>query len=68
MHATRKLAHFLRSYRLWAILAPLLMMLLRVMVRAPLLMVGSLIMAILTSPQLALLFVGLIPIVLLFLI
>ena len=46
----------------------LVMMLLRVMVRAPLLMVGSLIMAILTSPQLALLFVGLIPIVLLFLV
>jgi len=46
----------------------LVMMLLRVMVRAPLLMVGSLIMAILTSPQLALLFVVLIPIVLLFLV
>lgn len=40
------------------------MMVLRVMVRAPLLMVGSLLMAILTSPQLALLFVVLIPIVL----
>jgi ATP-binding cassette subfamily B multidrug efflux pump len=37
------------------------MMLLRVMVRVPLLMVGSLLMAILTSPQLALLFVVLIP-------
>lgn len=37
------------------------MMLLRVMVRVPLLMVGSLIMAVLTSPQLALLFVVLIP-------
>lgn len=40
------------------------MMVLRVMVRAPLLMVGSLVMAIITSPQLALLFVVLIPIVL----
>lgn len=40
------------------------MMVLRVMVRAPLLLVGSLVMAILTSPQLALLFVVLIPIVL----
>ncbi|MCE7988785.1 MAG: ABC transporter ATP-binding protein [Caldilinea sp. CFX5] len=40
------------------------MMVLRVMVRAPLLMVGSLLMAIITSPQLALLFVVLIPIVL----
>lgn len=39
-------------------------MLLRVMVRAPMLMVGSLVMAIITSPQLALLFVVLIPIVL----
>jgi ATP-binding cassette subfamily B protein len=37
------------------------MMLLRVMVRVPLLMMGSLIMAVLTSLQLALLFVGLIP-------
>jgi ATP-binding cassette subfamily B protein len=27
MQATRKLAHFLRLYRLWAVLAPLLMML-----------------------------------------
>ena len=27
MHATRKLARFLRPYRLWAVLAPLLMML-----------------------------------------
>jgi ATP-binding cassette subfamily B protein len=42
------------------------MMLLRIMVRAPLLLVGSLIMAVLTSPQLALLFVALIPVVLLF--
>lgn len=40
------------------------MMVLRVMVRAPLLMIGSLVMAIITSPQLALLFVVLIPIVL----
>ncbi|MBX3015770.1 MAG: ABC transporter ATP-binding protein [Caldilineaceae bacterium] len=39
------------------------MMVLRIMVRAPLLMIGSLIMAIITSPQLALLFVVLIPIV-----
>lgn len=38
-------------------------MLLRVMVRAPLLMVGSLLMAIITSPQLALLFLLLIPLV-----
>ena len=38
-------------------------MLLRVMVRTPLLMIGSLIMAIVTSPQLALLFVVLLPIV-----
>lgn len=41
----------------------MVMMLLRVMVRVPLLLIGSLIMAILTSPQLALLFIGLIPIV-----
>jgi ATP-binding cassette subfamily B protein len=39
-------------------------MLLRVMVRVPLLLVGSLIMAIITSPQLALIFVVLIPVVL----
>ena len=38
-------------------------MLLRVMVRVPLLLVGSLIMGYLTSPRLALLFVVLIPIV-----
>ena len=44
-------------------LQELMMMLLRIMVRVPLLLVGSLIMAILTSPQLALLFVGLIPVV-----
>ncbi len=43
------------------------MMLLRVMVRVPLLLIGSLIMAAVTSPRLALLFVVLIPIVLLFL-
>ena len=46
----------------------MVMMMLRIMVRAPLMLVGSLIMAILTSPQLALLFVVLIPIVLVFLI
>ncbi|MDZ4720020.1 MAG: ABC transporter ATP-binding protein [Roseiflexaceae bacterium] len=40
------------------------MMLLRVMVRVPLLLIGSLIMATITSPQLALVFVVLIPIVL----
>jgi ABC-type multidrug transport system fused ATPase/permease subunit len=40
------------------------MMLLRVMVRVPLLLIGSLIMAILTSPQLALIFLVLIPVVL----
>ncbi|HEX5417725.1 MAG TPA: ABC transporter ATP-binding protein [Chloroflexota bacterium] len=40
------------------------MMLLRVMVRVPLLLVGSLIMAVLTSPRLASLFVVLIPLVL----
>jgi ATP-binding cassette, subfamily B, multidrug efflux pump len=40
------------------------MMLLRVMVRVPLLLVGSLIMAVITSPQLALIFLVLIPIVL----
>ena len=41
----------------------MVMMLLRIMVRAPLLMVGSLILGIMTSPQLALLFVVLIPLV-----
>jgi ATP-binding cassette subfamily B protein len=41
----------------------LVMMSLRIMVRAPLLMVGSLVMAILTSPTLALLFLLLIPLV-----
>ncbi|MEZ4720171.1 MAG: ABC transporter ATP-binding protein, partial [Caldilineaceae bacterium] len=44
----------------------LVMMMLRVMVRAPMLLVGSLVMAVLTSPQLALLFVVLIPVVLVF--
>jgi ATP-binding cassette subfamily B protein len=39
------------------------MMLLRVMWRVPLLLVGSLIMAVLTSPRLALIFVPLVPIV-----
>jgi ATP-binding cassette, subfamily B, multidrug efflux pump len=42
----------------------LVMMMLRIMVRAPLLMVGGLIMAILTSPSLAWLFIVLIPVVL----
>lgn len=41
----------------------LVMILLRIMVRAPLILVGSLIMAILTSPQLSLLFLVLIPVV-----
>ena len=40
------------------------MMLLRVMVRVPLLLIGSLIMAVLTSPRLSLLFVILVPVVL----
>src|SRR5690349_8444008 len=40
------------------------MILLRIMVRVPLLLIGSLIMAILTSPQLAILFLVLIPVVL----
>jgi ATP-binding cassette, subfamily B, multidrug efflux pump len=38
-------------------------MLLRIMVRAPLLLIGSLVMAILTSPRLALMFLALIPLV-----
>jgi len=38
-------------------------MLLRIMVRAPLMMVGSLVMAILTSPRLALMFLALVPLV-----
>ncbi len=42
----------------------LIMILLRVMVRAPLMLVGSLILAVLTSPQLAVLFFFLIPVVL----
>jgi ATP-binding cassette subfamily B protein len=46
----------------------LVMIMLRVMIRTPLLLVGSLIMAILTSPSLALLFVVLIPVVLIALI
>ena len=45
-------------------LQELVMMMLRIMVRVPLLLAGSLVMAILTSPQLALLFLGLIPVVL----
>jgi ATP-binding cassette, subfamily B, multidrug efflux pump len=40
------------------------MMLLRVMVRVPLLLIGSLILAVITSPRLALIFVILIPVVL----
>jgi ATP-binding cassette subfamily B protein len=40
------------------------MILLRIMVRVPLLLVGSLVMAVLTSPKLALLFLPLIPLVL----
>jgi ATP-binding cassette subfamily B protein len=42
----------------------MVMMLLRVMVRVPLLLVGSVIMAVLTSPQLALLYLVLVPVVL----
>lgn len=42
----------------------LVMMMLRVMVRVPMLMIGGLILAILTSPQLSLIFVVLFPIVL----
>lgn len=42
----------------------MVMMLLRVMVRVPLLLVGSMIMAILTSPRLALLYLFLVPVVL----
>ncbi|MFC1466834.1 MAG: ABC transporter ATP-binding protein [Candidatus Brachytrichaceae bacterium NZ_4S206] len=41
----------------------LVMMLLRVMVRVPMLMVGGLILAIITSPQLSLIFVALFPVV-----
>ncbi len=43
-------------------------MMLRIMVRVPLLLIGSLIMAILTSPELSLLFIVLMPVVLLALI
>jgi ATP-binding cassette subfamily B multidrug efflux pump len=49
-------------------LQDVVMMLLRVMVRVPLLLVGSVILAVLTSPTLALLFLPLIPIVTLFVI
>lgn len=49
-------------------LQELVMLMLRIMVRVPLLLVGSLIMGILTSPQLAVLFVVLIPFVLLVLV
>ena len=45
-------------------LQEMLMMLLRIMVRVPLLLVGSLIMAVLTSPRLGLIFVAVIPLVL----
>jgi len=38
-------------------------MMLRIMVRAPLMMIGSLVMAILTSPKLALMFLALMPVV-----
>jgi ATP-binding cassette subfamily B protein len=41
----------------------LVMMLLRIMVRVPLLLVGSLIMAVITSPQLALIFLVLMPLI-----
>lgn len=41
----------------------LVMMLLRIMVRVPMLMVGGLILAIITSPQLSLIFVALFPVV-----
>ncbi len=44
------------------------MILLRILVRSPLLMVGSLIMAVITSPQLAVLLVVLLPVVLLIMI
>jgi ATP-binding cassette subfamily B multidrug efflux pump len=44
-------------------LQQLVLMLLGIMVRAPLLIIGSLIMAILTSPQLALMFVVLVPLI-----
>ncbi len=40
------------------------MMMLRVMVRVPLLLVGSLVLAVITSPQLALIFLVLVPVVL----
>ena len=49
-------------------LQELVMIMLRIMVRVPLLLVGSLIMAILTSPQLSVLFVVLIPLLLVFLV
>lgn len=44
-------------------LQQLVSMMLRVMIRAPLLIVGSLVMAILTSPRLALMFVVLVPLI-----
>ncbi len=44
--------------------AEIVMMLLRIMVRVPLLLVGSLVMAVITSPRLALIFLVLIPFVL----
>ena len=44
-------------------LQQLVSMMLRIMIRAPLLIIGSLIMAILTSPRLALMFVVLVPLI-----
>ena len=44
-------------------LQQLVSMMLRIMIRAPLLIVGSLLMAILTSPRLALMFVVLVPVI-----
>ncbi|HWQ14160.1 MAG TPA: ABC transporter ATP-binding protein [Roseiflexaceae bacterium] len=41
----------------------LVMMLLRIMVRVPLLLLGSLVMAVITSPQLALIFLVLVPLI-----
>jgi ATP-binding cassette subfamily B protein len=49
-------------------LQEVVMMLLRIMVRVPLLLVGSLIMAVLTSPELGLIFVAVIPVVLVLLV
>jgi ATP-binding cassette subfamily B protein len=49
-------------------LQEVVMMMLRIMVRVPLLLVGSLIMAVLTSPRLGLIFVVVIPVVLVLLV